>query len=143
MIASAARARLPVEHDRGREACVSKATAARRERGVLENEVLAAVAAATEPLTPAAVQADLGRDLAYTTIMTTLTRLCDKGLLTRARTGRAYAYTMADPAKRVARDMRRLLDQGQDRGAVLARFLDELPAEDVPILRQLLQNPPD
>ena len=51
----------------------------RRERGELANEVVAAVTGADRPLTPAEVQAELGDDLAYTTVMTTLSRLHDKG----------------------------------------------------------------
>lgn len=32
------------------------------------------------------------RDIAYTTVMTTVSRLFDKGVLTRERTGRRYVY---------------------------------------------------
>src|SRR5439155_1537435 len=64
----------------------------RRARGTLEQEVVAALAAAHEPMTPAQVRDHLGRDLAYTTVMTVLARLSDKGLVTRERVGRAYAY---------------------------------------------------
>ena len=55
----------------------------RRARGTLEQEVVAALAAAHEPMTPAQVRDHLGRDLAYTTVMTVLARLSDKGLVTR------------------------------------------------------------
>ena len=43
------------------------------------------------PATPGEVQDAVGRDLAYTTIMTILTRLWHKGLVERHRDGRAYA----------------------------------------------------
>jgi len=46
-----------------------------RRKGALEQEVLAALAAAGRPLTAAEVLADLGDGLAYTTVMTTLSRL--------------------------------------------------------------------
>ncbi|HEY8717647.1 BlaI/MecI/CopY family transcriptional regulator [Pengzhenrongella sp.] len=111
---------------------------ARRDRGQLENEVLAALAAASGPLTPAHVLAELGAGLAYTTVMTTLTRLHGKGAVSRARAGRAYAYVLADDATVAARRMRRVLDDGQDRAVVLARFFDELDPADVPVLAQLL-----
>lgn len=110
----------------------------RRDRGDLENEVLAALVAADRPLTPGDVLAALGRDLAYTTVMTTLTRLHAKDAVTRERAGRAYAYAPADTATAAARRMRRLLDGGQDRTVVLARFLDELEPGDVPVLQRLL-----
>jgi predicted transcriptional regulator len=110
----------------------------RRDRGDLENEVLAALAAAGRPLTPGEVLAALDRDLAYTTVMTTLSRLHAKDAVTRARAGRAYAYAPADTATAAARRMRRLLDGGEDRTVVLARFLDELDPADVPVLQRLL-----
>jgi predicted transcriptional regulator len=110
----------------------------RRERGDLENEVLAALAAAGRPLTPGEVLSALERDLAYTTVMTTLSRLHAKDAVTRERAGRAYAYAPADTATAAARRMRRLLDGGDDRTVVLARFLDELDPSDVPVLQRLL-----
>ena len=110
----------------------------RRDRGDLENEVLAALAAAGRPLTPGEVLATLDRDLAYTTVMTTLSRLHAKDTVTRERAGRAYAYAPADTATAAARRMRRLLDGGADRTVVLARFLDELDPGDVPVLQRLL-----
>jgi predicted transcriptional regulator len=110
----------------------------RRERGDLENEVLAALAAAGRPLTPGEVLAALDRGLAYTTVMTTLSRLHAKDAVTRSRVGRAYAYAPADTATAAARRMRRLLDAGVDRAVVLARFLDELEPDDVPVLQRLL-----
>jgi predicted transcriptional regulator len=119
----------------------------RRDRGDLENEVLAALAATDRPLTPGEVLAALDRDLAYTTVMTTLARLHAKDVVTRERAGRAYAYAPADTATAAARRMRRLLDGDADRADVLARFLDELDPDDVPVLQRLLteaeSRPPD
>lgn len=111
----------------------------RRERGELANEVLA-VLAAGDPLTPAEVLERLDRELAYTTVMTTLARLYDRGAVTRERSGRAYSYTCADPAAATARQMRRMLDAEGDREVALARFLDELDPADVPVLERLLRE---
>jgi predicted transcriptional regulator len=92
-------------------------------------------------MTPAEVQAELGGDLAYTTVMTALTRLHDKGVLNRERAGRAYAYTLVgDRATLTARQMRRLLDTGSDRAGVLARFVDELRPDDERLLAALLDD---
>lgn len=110
----------------------------RRERGDLENEVLAALVTAGRPATPGEVLQLLERPLAYTTVMTTLSRLHEKGAVTRERAGRAYAYVTADSATVTARRMRRVLDGGEDRTVVLARFLDELDPRDVPVLQRLL-----
>lgn len=114
-----------------------------RPRGGLEREVLAALAAADGPMTAAEVQAELGGDLAYTTVMTTLSRLHDKAALEREPAGRAYAYRLAAAPDAVAasvtaRRMRRLLDADQDRGDVLARFVADLRPEDGRLLADLL-----
>ena len=53
---------------------------ARRQAGSLEQEVMAVLWASDQALTPGEVQQGLGADLAYTTVMTILTRLHGKGL---------------------------------------------------------------
>ncbi len=113
-------------------------------RGGLEQRVLACLAAG-RPLTAGEVLADLGGGLAYTTVMTTLSRLHSKGALTRELTGRAYAYALSgDPAVLgltvTARRMRRLLEAGGDRAGVLARFVADLSPEDEQLLAGLLSN---
>ena len=113
----------------------------RRARGTLEQEVAAALAAAGEPMTPAQVRDQLGRDLAYTTVMTVLARLSDKGLVTRERVGRAYAYRVVrDEAEVTARQMQRLLDAGDDRAAVLSRFVGVLSDDDEQLLTELVRR---
>lgn len=116
-----------------------------RRRGALEQEVLASLAAAGRPLTVGDVLADLGAGLAYTTVMTTLSRLHAKGALTRELSGRAYAYSLpADPssvgASITARRMSRLLDSGEDRADVLARFVADLGPDDERLLTSLLTD---
>jgi predicted transcriptional regulator len=118
--------------------------AGRRARGTLEQEVVAALAAAAGPMTPAQVRDLVGADLAYTTVMTVLARLSDKGLVTRERVGRAYAYTaVRDEAEVTARQMQRLLDAGDDRAAVLSRFVGVLSDEDERLLIDLLRHTED
>jgi predicted transcriptional regulator len=119
-----------------------------RPRGALEREVLACLAAATRPLTAGEVLAELDGALAYTTVMTTLTRLQAKGVLTRRLSGRAYVYAVAgDPdqveASLAAHRMRRVLDAGGDRAGVLARFVADLSPEDEQLLAGLLAADPD
>jgi predicted transcriptional regulator len=114
-----------------------------RRRGALEQDVLGCLAAAGRPRTVAEVQGELGGTLAYTTVLTALTRLHAKGALTREPAGRGYAYSLAaDPAAMeasvTARRMSRLLDSGDDRAGVLARFVADLSPEDERLLTDLL-----
>ncbi|HZX04438.1 BlaI/MecI/CopY family transcriptional regulator [Kribbella sp.] len=117
----------------------------RRDRGALEAEILAALGAAGRPMTPRQVHTELGGALAYTTVMTTLARLSEKGALTRERVGRSYSYRPAGDQQTVdasvtARRMRRLLDAGTDRNVALTRFVAELEPEDEQLLVSLLRD---
>lgn len=113
----------------------------RRPAGALENEVLASLWAAAAPMTPAQVQESLGSGLAYTTVMTILSRLHEKGAVTRERVGRAYAYAaVLDQAGIAAAQMRALLDRGNDRAAVLAQFVDGLSTDDERALGALMRR---
>jgi len=115
----------------------------RPEQG-LTRRVWRVLADAGEAMTPAQVRDSLGGEWAYTTVMTVLTRLVVKGAATRRKVGRAYAYTaVADEAELTARRMNRLLTAGDDRAAVLARFVDVLSAEDERLLGELLAAPHD
>ncbi|MGX1855305.1 BlaI/MecI/CopY family transcriptional regulator [Streptomyces sp. NPDC055299] len=115
------------------------ADSGRRARGELESGVLATLWAADGPLTAAQVNERLPGDLAYTTVLTILSRLVDKGLVTRSKAGRGYAFTPArDEATHTAGQMRSLLEHGSDREAVLSRFVDELSADDERLLQRLL-----
>ncbi|HEY8984612.1 BlaI/MecI/CopY family transcriptional regulator [Streptomyces roseirectus] len=111
----------------------------RRGQGELEALVLEALRAADGPATAGWVQERLGGDLAYTTVITILTRLLEKGAVTRERAGRSFAWTPAsDQAGLAARKMRKVLDGERDREAVLASFVTGLGADDERLLRELL-----
>jgi len=93
------------------------------------------------PLTPRQVRDRLPGGLAYTTILTILSRLYGKGMLVRHREGRGYVFEPArDEASHTARRMHSLLEGGSDREAVLARFVSELSAQDEYMLHQLLSG---
>src|SRR5690348_7314161 len=70
--------------------------APRRPSGSLEAEVLAVLRAAGTPLTPGQVRERLDArqlgELAYSTVVTIMSRLHAKGLLARERAGRGFAY---------------------------------------------------
>jgi len=116
-------------------------TEQRRGYGDLAQAILDLVGQAGAPVTPAQVRDALGRELAYTTVMTVMARLYDRGLLARKRSGRAFAYTVVgDPAQVTARRMHRILDVDADRAGVLARFVDGLTGEDEQLVRSLLDQ---
>ncbi|MFE7134268.1 BlaI/MecI/CopY family transcriptional regulator [Streptomyces sp. NPDC057638] len=111
----------------------------RRAQGELEALVLAALRRASGPVNTTWVQEHLGEELAYTTVITILTRLHTKGAVTRERTGRSLVWSSAaDESDLAALRMRRVLDAEADRGAVLASFVTSLSADDERMLRALL-----
>jgi predicted transcriptional regulator len=105
--------------------------------------VLACLAAAGRPLSPGQVRTELGDQLAYTTVMTTLSRLHAKGALSRQPAGRGYVYELPGSpdgaqASMTAHRMLRLLEAGGDRARVLSRFVADLRPEDEELLSSLL-----
>jgi predicted transcriptional regulator len=118
-----------------------------RSSGGLEREVIACLAASGVPMTASEVQAELGGDLAYNTVLTALSRLYAKQALQRAPKGRAFAYRLAGEgaagaeASVTAHRMHMLLAAGADRTSVLARFVGALDEETESVLRALLDEP--
>jgi predicted transcriptional regulator len=116
----------------------------RHSAGSLEAEVMAALWSSESQLTPGDVQRALGRELAYTTVMTTLARLHSKGMADRVKLGRAYAYS---PVKRwdehAAQAMSQVLSRGGDKAAVLTHFVESLAPAEEALLRQLLDRGED
>jgi predicted transcriptional regulator len=108
---------------------------AAHELGPLEMKVLGLVG--TAPQTVSAVRARLreaGDDLAYTTVMTVLTRLHAKGLVHRKRDGNRYEYRAAQRASGVSRDIlagvRRALFRESPAQPILALLEDEEISDD-------------
>jgi predicted transcriptional regulator len=94
-------------------------------------------------MTPSDVRASLRRRpmLAYTTVMTILVRLWDKGILERRREGRAYAYrTLSTKDEWVAQRMHDMLEGAGNRAVALAHFVDEIDRVEVNQLRRLLER---
>lgn len=106
--------------------------------GTLEAEVLGHLWDAPEPLSVRDIVSKLkGRRRAYTTVMTVLTRLYEKGLVERVLSGKAYLYRASGtPAEMEARRIQDLLAASEDPKAVLAHFVEEL-AKDPELLRTL------
>ncbi|MEW2545997.1 BlaI/MecI/CopY family transcriptional regulator [Streptomyces sp. NPDC047002] len=115
-----------------------------RSPGALEQKVIDCLSAADRSMTPAEVQEALGSGLAYTTVLTALSRLYAKQALTRAPKGRGFAYRLAGidaadaEASMTAHRMRRVLEGGSDHSTVLAHFVSGLDEETTEVLRALL-----
>lgn len=125
-----------IEQDRAKMAR-SRIVAGHR-LGALEAEVLGHLWDATEPVSVRDIVSKLkGRRRAYTTVMTVLARLHEKGLVERVLSGRAYLYRAAGtPAEIAARRIQELVSGSDDPKAVLAHFVDGL-ASDPGLLRTL------
>ncbi|MEV4133146.1 BlaI/MecI/CopY family transcriptional regulator [Dactylosporangium sp. NPDC049742] len=118
----------------------------RRRPGQLEAQVITVLGAAAGPLTPGEVRDLLDPDgaLSYSAVVTTLTRLHEKGSVTRHRDGRAFRYgALRDAAGLVAERMSRLLAEEPDRATVLRRFVGTLDDRDEQTLRALLREHPE
>lgn len=119
-------------------------SASRRAPGQLEHDVYSAVAAAgSDGATVAEVIAAVDPQLAYTTVVTTLVRLTDRGVLSRHRSGRSSVYAVVGDSRTVvatstARRMHRLLAATPDRPGALAQFVAGLSADDEVRLSRLL-----
>lgn len=80
------------------------------------------------------------RSMAYTTVMTILVRLWQKGRLERQRDGRAFAYrAVHSREEHAATRMQELLTKVGDRPSALAYFVETLPAADRDQLRRVLR----
>ncbi len=115
----------------------------RRPKGALEQAVLAHLWASGAACTPAEVRAATGGDLAYTTVLTILSRLHAKGLVSREARGRGHAYrpVLMSPPLTVTRIME-LLDHSSSRADALADLVAQLDEADRAILRAALGDPP-
>ena len=84
------------------------------------------------------------RDLAYTTVMTTLDRLFKKNLLTREAEGRAFRYAARVSREELQREaageaFRQLLDSSPAPSLPLSFLVEILTARDVQLLDDLRQ----
>lgn len=81
------------------------------------------------------------RDIAYTTVMTTLDNLHRKGWLTRKRDGKAYRYQAKMTREQYSAQLMREVYEGGGRSdLVLAHFLEQMSPEESMRLRQALRQ---
>lgn len=80
------------------------------------------------------------REIAYTTVMTVMGRLAEKGLLKKEKIGKMYLYRPAVSQEEFSRSIARLILRGLGNDltrATLAYFVDNLSSEDEEALVEL------
>jgi len=81
------------------------------------------------------------REIAYTTVMSTMDNLHTKGWLARRRDGKAYRYwATLSREQHSARLMREALDGGGRSDLVLSHFIDQISPEESDGLRAALRR---
>lgn len=116
-----------------------------REFGQLESAVMDVIWAENRPCVVREVRERLSYDrpLAYTTVMTVLTILHNKGVLRREKFGRAWRYWPAERREEHdARLMAEILRSGGDSRVTLRWFLDRMSAEDLTAIRNVVELSP-
>lgn len=117
--------------------------------GDLERRVMDVLWANDEPMAATGVRETLNataerdghRPLAATTVLTVLSRLEDKELVTRDRDTWPHHYRASRPrADHMAELMLEVLGRAQNREAVLARFVGRVSPEEADELRHLLES---
>jgi predicted transcriptional regulator len=111
--------------------------------GDLETVVMDRLWAADGVITVRDVLEELQRDreIAYTTVQSTMDNLHRKGWLTRRREGKAYLYTPRLTREQYsAQMMRDALDAGGRSDLVLAHFMETISAEESAELRKVLRR---
>ncbi len=113
----------------------------RRPDGALEDDIMRALWDSDDALLPAEILALTGLELAYTSIATVLTRLLDKGLVSREPDGRAFRYRPAlGEGELAAQRIAVILSHTTDRRGALAGFVNGLGKRDAATLRALLDR---
>ena len=118
-------------------------TSDRRPKGALEQAVLAHLWSTGTACAPAEVRAAVGGDLAYTTVLTILSRLHAKGMVSREQRGRGHAYrpVLMSPALTVTRVLE-LLAHSASRAESLAVLIAQMDEPDRAVLRAALDDLP-
>lgn len=86
------------------------------------------------------------REIAYTTVMTVMSRLVDKGILCRYKKGKAHVYDVCTSRKDMARFQTKnflesLFDRYEEDGiTALKEEIDQLPPEKQKVLQNIFQK---
>ncbi|TFD91685.1 transcriptional regulator [Cryobacterium lactosi] len=116
--------------------------------GVLERMLMDLLWSADTPLTANELRDALlnpeatgAKPLATTTVLTVLSRLENKGFVTRDRDSRPHGYmAVSSRAQHTAELMHEVLGTTTDRTATLARFIGNVSPQEAQTLRALLES---
>ncbi|MFN3006931.1 BlaI/MecI/CopY family transcriptional regulator [Mycolicibacterium wolinskyi] len=111
--------------------------------GDLEAVVMDVLWSRSEPSTVRSVHDELvtQRQIAYTTVMSTMDNLFRKGWLLRDKVGLAYQYRpVMSREEHSAKLMRTVFESGGDSELILNFFLEQIADDDSVKLRQALQR---
>lgn len=114
-----------------------------RRLGELEAVIMDRVWARTDPVTVRDIFDELAleRQIAYTTVLSTMDNLYRKKWLTRQRDGKAYEYSpVMSRAQRSAALMREAFTAGGDTDAVLTFFVEQMTSEESDRLKAALRR---
>lgn len=113
------------------------------ELGGLEAAVMGVLWDQEQPQSVRGVLTSLTRErkIAYTTVMTVMARLFNKGLLTREARGSAFVYRpVSTRADHTAARMAEVLDADPDRASALLQFTTQISDVDAAALRSALRG---
>lgn len=110
--------------------------------GDLEAEVMNVLWACNEPQSVHNLLAHMAdRQFAYTTILTVVTHLHEKGWVERTKVSRAYMYSPAQTrAEATSQALREILDTSHDSAAVLMHFAKTVTDDELQALRGSLPD---
>lgn len=111
--------------------------------GELESAIMQCVWQLDRQVTVPEVHAHLlrSRQLAYTSTMTVMSRLFEKGLLARSEERRPYTYWAKTSREDYSSElMLQVLAEFRDREAVLTRFVERIGAKDARLLADLVSK---
>lgn len=115
-----------------------------RQQGELENLVLDILWDANQPLTSNEILArcNVGSDLALTTILTVLSRLCDKDLVERTSgEGRSHLFAATSSREEhTARQLLELVNDSSNQALTLSHFTAGLSKKSLTALKKLLNE---
>lgn len=113
--------------------------------GKLEQKTMDIIWESKGSLKPAEVKEKLGGNLAYTTVMTVLKRLCDKKLLTRYKSGNHYCYYAKQKKEDFAEDrlgnvFKNIMNSFGD--LAISQFIDTIKSDpsDLKLLKKYLDE---
>lgn len=112
-----------------------------RSFGHLERDIMRVIWQTDRPVTGHEIADSLvpSKDLAYTTLLTILDRLREKGYLTRFRDGRAFRYqAVVSEEDYAASLMAQVLNAADNRSGALLRFAGSLDPAEAAALRAAL-----